>query len=277
MASPVTGNEARAQERFLRDLSRRGVRGGTIDPHRAMLRLPNPGRRLAASAALALGVLAGYLALLPAIGRLWLLIATEVHARIGMPGAIVERPEAVLGLIRFAVPTITFDGVVPDRNSLLITGAVAAVLLLASAGLRGRWLPLAYFVRAVVVVLGTAILYFSLWPDRYPYRLPQYLVGHLEAGLVMTGLVPVVLGLTFYLFDLTVARKLLLTALIMGHLVVFLPLQGLLHAWLVSEWTLVAMPVAFLLFGLLLDVMVFVAFYGWGMSWPSSLWEEARR
>jgi hypothetical protein len=46
---------------------------------------------------------------------------------------------------------------------------------------------------------------------------------------------------------------------------------------LVANLSLVVMPVLFLMFGLVLDVMIFVAFYGWGMSWDGVLGQERRR
>jgi len=81
------------------------------------------------------------------------------------------------------------------------------------------------------------------------------------------GLVPLLLGLTLHVFDLPLWRKLLLTVLLLLHLAVFVPLNVLLHVWLVMRGTAIVMPVLFLLFGLLLDVFIFVAFYGWALSW----------
>jgi hypothetical protein len=40
---------------------------------------------------------------------------------------------------------------------------------------------------------------------------------------------------------------------------------------LVLQGTALVMPVLFLLFGLPLDVLILVAFYGWALSWPGAL------
>ena len=58
---------------------------------------------------------------------------------------------------------------------------------------------------------------------------------------------------------------------ILVHLAVFVPLQVLVHIWLVLHGTALLMPVLFLVFGLLLDVLVFVSFYGWALSWRGEL------
>jgi hypothetical protein len=79
--------------------------------------------------------------------------------------------------------------------------------------------------------------------------------------------IPVLLALTFYVIDVGVLRKIVLTVVMLGHLLVFVPLQYAVHAWLVVHGTLLLLPVLFLLFGLLPEVMVLIALYGWGMSW----------
>ena len=276
MALPATGSVP-DQEGVLRDLARRGARGGTIDPHRAMLKLPDPGRRLAASAVIALIGVAGLLVALPALGMAWTAIFRQAHAFLGLPGAVVERSVVGLGRLHFTIPTVTFDAVLPDSTALLVAAVVTVAVFVASFALRGRLVPVAYFVRALALVQATAVLYFTFWPQFFPYRLPEYLVGQLETGLVVMGLIPPVLGFTFYLFDLSLVRKLALTVMVLGHLTVFLPLLAMLHAYLVTIGTLVVLPTLFLVFGLLLHVMVFVAFYGWAMSWPSALWQEPKR
>ena len=90
----------------------------------------------------------------------------------------------------------------------------------------------------------------------------------LAFGVILIGLVPAVLGLTFYMFDFPAWKKLALTLLIMGHLVLFIPLQYLLHAWLL-HCSILFMPVLYFVCGPFLDVLIFVCFYSWGMSWQS--------
>jgi len=58
--------------------------------------------------------------------------------------------------------------------------------------------------------------------------------------------------------------------MLLVHLAVFLPLQAVVHAYVIYRGSLLTMPVLFLVFGVLLDVFVYVALYGWGMSWRSA-------
>jgi hypothetical protein len=95
------------------------------------------------------------------------------------------------------------------------------------------------------------------------------MAGLLAFGVVVLVLIPFLAALTFNIFDFLLWQKLLLGSLIVGHLIVLLPLQAALHAWIIFRGSLLAMPVLFLLFGVLLILFAYVALYGWGMSWRS--------
>ena len=43
--------------------------------------------------------------------------------------------------------------------------------------------------------------------------------------------------------------------------------HGELQAYIVSQFTLLYMPMLFIVFGILLDIIAFIALYGWVMSW----------
>jgi len=240
-----------------------------------MLRLPAPARRLGWSLTFGLAGSAGFLALLPAMGDFWTVLFEQGHRLLGLPGAVERRGFAVLDGIEFAIPTLALEGTVPTDSTLGITAAITALLIAISLLFRDRWIPLAYFLRAVAIVQLTSVAYFAWFGAAFPYRLPEYVVGLLTAGLFLMGLVPLLLGLTFYFLDVSPIRKVGLTVAVLGHLALLLPLQAMLHASLITVLTIVVMPLLFLLFGFLLDVMVLVAFYGWAMSWPSSLFREA--
>lgn len=57
----------------------------------------------------------------------------------------------------------------------------------------------------------------------------------------------------------------------MLHLWILIPMQYVAHAYLIHTFSLLYMPVLFLMFGLMIDVFVFIAFYAWGMSWEGAL------
>ena len=266
--APATALEG---ARRLEALRIRGHKGGIIRPHRAMAGIPWTGRRLLTTVALTVGGSAGYLALLPSIARFWQAVFERGRAFLGLHILLGEQTLDLPGGIRMTLPEISAVTPIPDSRVLQITLLASLGALVVSFLLPQRLIPLRYFLRLLAVIQGTAIFFFWQSAEPFPYRIADHAFILLTSGLMVMGLVPLVLGLTLHVFDLALWRKLVLTALLLGHLVVFVPLNVLVHVWLLLHATAVVMPVLFLVFGLLADVFIFVAFYGWALSWRSDL------
>ena len=267
---PGSTQAALERTRRLEGLRFRGHRGGVIAPHRSMVGLRWSAWRMLSSLVLALGGLGGLLALLPRLGTAWQALFLRVRGPLGLAAPIGDQTLLLPGGLRFTLPVVAALTPLPDARALWIAGIAALAVLLLSFLLPQRLLPLRYFLRLLVLLQGTAILFFALSRDPFPYRLEDHVFILLTAGLVVMGLAPLLLGLTLHVFDLPFWRKLLLTLLLLGHLAVFVPLNVLVHVWLILHGTALVMPVLFLVFGLLLDVFVFVTFYGWALSWGAS-------
>jgi len=252
----------------------RGVKGGVIAPHRSMVGLPWTIWRLVTTLILSLGGLAALLAALPYVGRFWGAVFERARDFLGIHAPLGDQLFSLPGGITFALPVLAVPTPLPDSLVLSIAGIVCAVVLVGSFALPERFTPLRYLLRFLVVLQGSAILFFAVSRDPFPYRLQDHVFILLTAGLVVMGLVPLVLGFTLHLFDLAFWKKLLLTLAILIHLAVWIPLQAVAHLWLILHGTALLMPVLFLTGGLLLDVLVFVAFYGWALSWRG---EQERR
>lgn len=259
------------QARLLEAIRIRGVRGGVITPHRSMVGLPWTLWRLFTTLLLALGGLALFLAALPALGQFWQLLFQWARDLLGLDAPLGDRLLTIRPGITFTLPVLAVPTPQPTARALWIAGAASALVLAVTFALPERFTPLRYFLRLVVLLQSTSIAFFALSPGPLPYLLQDHVFVLQAAGLVVMGLVPLVLGLTLHVFDLALWKKALLTALILGHLAVYLPLKLLLHVELVLRGTALLMPTLFLLFGLLLDVLVFVAFYGWALSWRGEL------
>jgi hypothetical protein len=268
------GRAALERARRLEALRVRGVRGGVIAPHRSMVGLPWTIWRLLTTLVLSLGGFVLVVASLPWLGRFWQLLFERVRDFTGLLAPLGDQQFSLPGNIHFTLPFIAAFTPQPDVRTLWIAGAVSLVAVAASFLLPDRFIPLRYFLRLLALLQGSSILYFAVSTESFPYRLTDHVFVLESAGLVVMGLVPLVLGFTLHVFDLALWKKLLLTLAILVHLAVFVPLQVLVHIWLVVHGTAVVMPVLFLVFGLLLDVLVFVAFYGWALSWRG---EQERR
>lgn len=129
-------------------------------------------------------------------------------------------------------------------------------------------LPLSYLLRGVLLIQISALAYFGIISAQFVHTANDYMAGMMTTGLMLISFVPVLFALTYYIFDFGFFKKFAVTAITMTHLTLFLPLQLLLHARLLQE-SILFMPVLYVAFGLMLDVLVVIGFYSWGMSWES--------
>ena len=127
-------------------------------------------------------------------------------------------------------------------------------------------LPLAYLVRAAVIIMCTSLVYFAFGSARFPHDLASYNTSMLSFSLTLIGLLPTFLGLTYFILESSMTRKILLTGLMATYFVLFVPVQYLLQSWIIHQSVLL-MPLLYFAFGPLLEAIAFVCFYGWAMSW----------
>lgn len=166
----------------------------------------------------------------------------------------------------FAIPYLRMEPLLPTLQVWSLAAAVTFLLLVVTFLLPDTWIPVIYLLRWILMVQATAVLYFALLPARFPHTPDSYMEGLATSGMALITIVPLLYGLTYYIFDFGLVRKALLTAMAMAHLTLFLPFQVLLQA-LVLQKTVLFMPVLYLVFGIPLDVLLIVAFYSWGMTW----------
>jgi hypothetical protein len=270
----MPGKPARLELERARRMERmrvRGVRGGLITPHRSMVGLPWTALRFGTTLLLSVGGLALLYVGLPTIGRAWQLIFERVRDWVGISAPLGDQLWTLPGGLEFTLPVLAVATPLPGPTELRIGALVAVLVVGLSLLLPARFTPLKYFLRLLAILTGSAVGFFALSSESFPYRLQDHVFILLSAGLVIMALVPLVLGLTLHVFDLAFWKKLLLTVGILAHLAVFIPLKVLVHVWLVLHGSALLMPMLFLAFGLLLDVLVFVAFYGWALSWRGEL------
>ncbi len=198
----------------------------------------------------------------------WRWIFDVLRVPLGLPGVVATRVVEI-GPVAVAIPFYTAESNWPAALDLRSGWILVAALAIPGALLRGRYTPLGYFLRALAVIQLTAQVWFSFAAPPFSYAMSQYVAGLLVCGVVILLLAPVLVSFTFFIFDFPLWQKLLLATMLLSHLAVFLPLQAVVHAWVLYRGTLLSMPILFLVFGVLLDVFVYVALYGWGMSWRS--------
>ena len=254
---------------MLRSLRKSGNNGTVIDPHRSIATVQLTSIDVVLAVALALGATLALAALLPLVGRAWTSAYAFLALPLGFPQGVGTVSIKASPFASFAVPYFRVAAESPGNMMWWGTLIVTAIVLAASFALRDDFLPLAYGLRLAVFVQVTALAAFRIAPQRFPYDLPHYVTSMLTSGIAVMLVVPTVLGMTFYVVDVGIARKIELTVVMLGHLFVFIPLQYALQTYVIAHGTLLMMPLSFMLFGLLPEVMVLLGLYGWGMSWPA--------
>lgn len=281
-AFSVSGEAAVAPPRDARraqlveDLRRRGVRGGLIPQHRAMIGLrltPTIAFELLLVPALVAGAV---LLLFPELLALWQDFFRFGTRVLQLPGQVETNVVTLVGGLSVALPRFTVEAAWPTRLQLYGHAGLVLGIALTSFALPRRMYPGALLLRALAILHATSVAFFFVGTRPFPYPLAEYATDFLLCGLVVLTVAPFLLGLTFFIFGVPLVEKLLLSALLLAHLAVLLPLQLLLHVYIAARASIVMLPLLFIAFGLLLDVTVFVALYGWGMSWLSSA-ERRRR
>ena len=182
-------------------------------------------------------------------------------------GARVTMRAFDLGYFDLWIPSVNLEEGFPSPQLWWGTATVCMLAFFGSYLIHpNRYLPAIYLLRAVILLQATALAYFAFIPVSFPHVLSDYVASNLFVGLMLLGLIPWILGVTYYLFDFSLVKKILLTFVIIGFFVIALPLQYLLHVNLIAHGSLLFMPVLYLVFGLFIDVMAFVALYSYAMS-----------
>ena len=261
--------EHRSLPPALEAIRRRGWRGGEISPHRAFARLRLTPARIAESAGLCAVGIAAWIVLLPMVGRFWGHIFAFWGRQLGLNSDVILVSQGWGSYVHFALPCF---GLSAGPASGLAWWITAAVTILAFGGtfvLHDEVLPWVYLIRSFCVLQATALAYFALASARFPHDLPGYTVSMLVFSCILIGLVPVLYGFTYYLLNFSLSQKVLLTGITMAHLVLFVPQQYMLHVYLLHG-SILFMPLLYFVFGPFLDILAFIGFYSWGMSWSSA-------
>lgn len=201
------------------------------------------------------------------IMRFWFAILEYWFTATDLPSTMVAAPFDLI-VATVWLPRIELYAGAPTQLQWWISATGCVVLWLCTKLIApARLLPLIYVIRAAILIQITALVYFALVPGAFPHGLGTYLFSGLAMGLILMFLAPWILGFTYYIFNFPLHQKLALTALVIAYFALALPFQFALHTVLLWHWSLLFLPLFYLLFGSFLDVMMFIAFYSWGMSW----------
>lgn len=243
----------------LLDDARAQSRGPAL--HRSLRRLrTSPLALLEVLAGVAVFTLALWLAR-PALMAAWESVILGWAGRLELPLAIVQTALGGEWVLQAPVGSL-----VPGPFTGLFTAALVIGAFAATFWMPERMVPLKYLVRTLCVVQASALLYFMFVPSQFPYSVGAHLSAMLASGYYLMLAMPLLLGLGYAVLRMPRYRKLLYPLAMLAWFALMLPHKALLHVWILSEFSVLFMPLLYLCFGLVFDLMVFVGLYSWLVS-----------
>lgn len=246
-------DRARGQLRQARNV----LQGGR--PHRSLLSTDWSTSGLLGTLLMAVLPVAALLALQPLLYEAWRGLLMWWAERLALPLALT----LVDGQPTLAWLAGSANSQLPGTALGALTAAVVVGVYAATYALGDRQMPLKYLLRVLCVVQASALLFFLLVPSRFAYTLSGYLAASLDAGYVLMLVLPILLALGWGVLRLPLHQKLIWPVLMLAYFALMVPHKALLHLLILQQMSLLFMPLLYLCFGAVLDLMIFVALYSW--------------
>jgi len=170
-----------------------------------------------------------WLVLLPQVCGLWTRIFRIGIRFLPLSAEVGISEHHWTSFLSLDIPYLRMEPGLPSAQVWWLSCAVTSLIFVATFFISKRLIPVIYLMRAILLVQAIALLYFALIPARFPHTPDSYLAGFVTSGIGLISLVPLIFGLTYYIFDFGLLRKALLTLTTMAHLALFLGI-GLLAA-----------------------------------------------
>jgi hypothetical protein len=253
----------------IEQLRYRGHRGGIILKHRALLTSVRTSSKAFQSFLLVVLVLVVWFSSFNSVSLMWARILDFWRDALGLGGYVVMLHYPVMNLFRLDVPYFPISAGGPSFLTWWAGALGTLVLVMSTFLMPYRWVPIVYLLRIVAFFQACAQIFFAFVPLEFPYAATGYVHGMFIGALAFLSLMPFVLAFTFYILDISFIKKFALTLLIMVHLCLLIPFQYMAHAFVLYNYSLLFLPLLFFIFGLPLNVLIFIAFYSWGASWKN--------
>lgn len=237
--------------------------------HRSLAKLRFPGSRWLHVTLLPAVLSAGVWIASDELVQAWAWLLNRGMALLGLNGVIQALPTHRLRWESPAMVLADIPAAAPSSEQLIAGGLITATLLVLSFLVSAERVPTRYLLRALMLCHGSAVVFFGLFSARLPYSLDDHVAAGLTMAWMFMLLIPWMHAASFYVFGFGIWRKLALTLLTLAHLALFVPAQYLFHIALVQTYSLLQLPLLYLLAGVLLDVFVFISLYAWAMSWQT--------
>lgn len=157
-------------------------------------------------------------------------------------------------------------GAMPGLADFAVITAATLLVFALSFQMRNKTLPLKSLVRLICGVQIIALIFWLFMPKNFPGSIARHSEELMVMGYVVMFVTPVVLAMGYYILNLSLFSKLGYTALILLFFAVMVPHQVLVHALILQNFSTLLMPLLYIFFGAVFDVVVFIALYSWVAS-----------
>jgi hypothetical protein len=241
------------------------IRGQRIQTHRALRRFD-----FTASRILSVFLLPAILSALvffswPLIDTLWSIVIQFFTSELGPDITLARHDFLIPGMTHVPYPLV--DAGLPSITQWWSGMAAVAVLLAGPALLPERMLPLTYLARFIGMLQLAVQCYFYFWPGSFPHHADSSIAALMQASLALMLVVPWLFGFTYNIFGFSLFRKIALSVMAIGYLIVLTPVQFTLAALLLQRFSMLWHPLIYLLGTTLLQLVTLLALYAWAMSW----------
>lgn len=154
----------------------------------------------------------------------------------------------------------------PDFAMKLISAVVTFLLFALTTKMSSKLLPLKYLLRILCTVQTVALVFFTYLPSQFPYSIPDHMRDLINMGYMLILAIPVLLSIGFYLLHFPLVSKVTNSLAILGYFIVMTPFKVVLHTVALYHLSLLYMPLLYICFGAVFDVLIFVALYSFVVS-----------
>ncbi|MFZ6773873.1 hypothetical protein ACO0LB_14255 [Undibacterium sp. SXout7W] len=149
----------------------------------------------------------------------------------------------------------------PDISILWLSFFLVLLIWIGSFWLDKSRLPLKYLVRIMCTVQVFSLLFFFYFPNFFPYTILSHSIDLIGMGYVVLVASPVMLSFGYYVLKVNLLQKIMYTLYILGYFLILVPCQVVLHMLILQHFSLLFLPVLYIFFGMLFDVLIFIALY----------------
>lgn len=201
----------------------------------------------------------------PALTNFWRNCIAFWFARLDLP-LQATNPAASISTLHFDWRNDVVEAAIPGFSARLTSMALTLLVFATTFRMQGRMVPLQYLLRILCGVQAIALLFFWYAPAQFPYTVSDHLQDLLTMGHILILAIPLMLAVGYYLLQLSLSVKVTHTLGILGYFIVMIPHKAVLHTLILYKTSVLYMPLLYVCFGAVFDVLLFVALYSWLIS-----------